>query len=107
MNIDRSFAKSIIDDMTDICKIFGNKSVTFYSNDDKARVPLGMAAANKQSPILTHLDYKVKLPDHTFSIGDRHKLIPSVYANCVIDEFGKLTYSGNTCILLTLSLLGS
>ena len=33
-------------------------------------------AANKQSPLLMHVEYKVKLPD--WVIASRHKLIPSV-----------------------------
>jgi hypothetical protein len=28
------------------------------SQDDKARVPIGLPAARKQAPLLTHLDYK-------------------------------------------------
>ena len=31
-----------------------------------------------------HLEYKVRLLDHDFPIGTRHKLIPSVYAQCNI-----------------------
>ena len=30
------------------------------SNDDKARVPLGLTAANLQASILMHIEYKVK-----------------------------------------------
>ena len=34
------------------------------SNDDKARVPLGLTAASLQAPLLMHMEYKVKLMDH-------------------------------------------
>ena len=49
----------------------------FLSQNDKARVPLGLPAARKQAPLLMHLDYKISLPDHDFVIASGHKLIPS------------------------------
>jgi len=51
-NIDRMFAKSFCDDMFEVCKLFGPKAVLFMSNDDKARIPLGLAAANLQARCL-------------------------------------------------------
>ena len=92
------FAKSFCDDMLSLDPLFGPNAMTFLSNDDKARVPLGLAAANKQSPILMHLEYKVRLNDHDFVVGGRHKLIPSVYAECNLLQNGKVSYSGNTFI---------
>ena len=47
-----------------------------------------------------HIDYKVRLPDHNFVVGPRHKIIPSVYGVCNILESGKVSYSGNTFIRL-------
>lgn len=35
------------------------------SQDDKARVPLGITAANKHRPILMHMEYRHSLPDHS------------------------------------------
>ena len=92
------FAKSICDDMQSLDPLFGPDAMTFLSNDDKARIPLGLAAANLQSPILMHLEYKVRLNDHDFVVGGRHKLIPSVYAECNLLQNGKVSYSGNTFI---------
>ena len=51
-NIDRMFAKSFCDDMQGLEPLFGPEPLLYLSNDDKARVPLGLAAANVQSPIL-------------------------------------------------------
>jgi hypothetical protein len=48
---------------------------------------------------LMHLEYKVILPDHDLVIALRHKLIPSVYAACVIKD-GCLGYSGPTLIAI-------
>ena len=85
-----------MDDLFDVCVLFGAKSVMVLSIDDKARVKLGLAAASLQSPILMRLDYKVRLPDHSFVVGERHSLIPSVYGVCDINEKGRLTYSDDT-----------
>lgn len=72
----------------------------FYS---KARVPIGLTAANKQAPLLMHVDYRVMLPDHDWVVAERHKLIPSVYGIMKIKSklMGKpeaVTYSGPTFI---------
>ena len=85
-NKDRMFAKSYMDDLINVCKFFGPQSVLFLSNDDKAGVLLGLAAASLQAPILMHMEYKVRLPDHNFVLGPRHALIPSVYGVCEIKE---------------------
>lgn len=64
----------------------GPGMVNFISQDDKARIPLGLAAANKQNRILMHLEYRVTLPDHDWVVAEKHKLIPSVYAICTVEE---------------------
>ena len=97
-NFDRIFAKSFMDDLFDVCVLFGPKSVLVLSIDDKARVKLGLAAASLQSSVLMNVDYKVQLPDHSFVVGERHSFIPSVYGVCDINEKGCLTYCGNTLI---------
>jgi hypothetical protein len=63
-----------------IASLLGPKDCFFLSQDDKAKVNIGLVAANKQSPIIMHLDYRIKLPDHDFVIAAGHKLIPSIYA---------------------------
>ena len=87
----------------DIC--FSEQTIKFssliylppsLSNDDKARVPPGLAAASLQAPILMHLEYKVRLPDHTFVVASRHTLIPSVYGLCEVRQNGDLSVSGDT-----------
>ena len=57
----------------------------------KARIALGFAAASLQSPILMHLDYHVRLPDHDFVIGQKHKLISFVYGVCEVSTKGKVS----------------
>ena len=80
--------------------LFGSSNVFYLSQDDKARVPIGIPISKKQTAILMHLEYKVNLPDHDFPIGERHKLIPSVYAACFIQTDEKIGNSGPTYIAI-------
>ena len=96
---DAHFAAATVCYLKDLAVIMGQKCVFFLSQDDKARVPLGLAAANKQSPILMHLEYTVQLPDHDWVIAERHKLIPSVYAACIVKP-ENVSYSGPTAIYI-------
>ena len=41
-------------------------------------MPIGITAANKQAPLLMHVDYKATLLDHDSVVAGGHKLIPSV-----------------------------
>lgn len=100
---DKYFCFASIRHVEELASILGPDEVLFLSQDDKARVPIGMAAAVKQSPLLMHLEYRVKLPDHNWVVANRHKLIPSVIAGIVIKPNGNgdpkaVTYSGPTFI---------
>ncbi|GBP03281.1 Centromere-associated protein E [Eumeta japonica] len=64
--------------------------------DDKVRMPLGITAANAQTPILMHLDYHINLQDHDFVVAEKHKLIPFVYAGIVIKKDSEV--SRHTCL---------
>lgn len=51
------------------------------------------------------MEYRVKLPDHDWVVGSRHKLIPSVYAIITVNKNGggetdAVTYSGPTFIAI-------
>jgi len=77
--------------------------VCFISQDDKARVPIRLTAANKQNPLLMHVEYRVSLPDHDWVVDTGHKLIPSVYTGIQIQSNGlgnqeAVGYSGPTYI---------
>ncbi len=50
--------------------------VFFLSQDDKCKVPIGLPAAKLQAPMLMHLDYRVRLPDHDWTVAPRHQLTP-------------------------------
>ncbi|GBP38729.1 hypothetical protein EVAR_22378_1 [Eumeta japonica] len=104
---DGTLCTATIRNLEYLAPILGPDQVFFLSMDDKARVALGITAANAQAPILMHLDYRVKLPDHDFVVAEKHKLIPSVYASIVIKKNegneGKpeaVTYSGPTYVAI-------
>ena len=113
------FAKSFMDDLNSIPKIFGAEVCQFLSNDDKAKCPLGLAAAKIQSPILMHMEYKVHLPDHDFVVASRHHLTPlfilyvtlmtvvmlSIMEILILElEMGSLSRLPHTLICMTLRL---
>ena len=77
--------------------LFDDNHVFFLSQDDKARIPLVLPISKKQTAILMHLEYKVMLTDHDFPIGEKHKLIPSVYAVC-LKKHGEVSFNGPTFI---------
>lgn len=66
--------------------MMGPDATFFLSQDDKARVPLGLPASQKHVRMAMHLQYRVSLPDHDWVVAERHKLIPSVYAGCIVGE---------------------
>ena len=94
-NPDWWFASATMHHVEDFAILMGAENVAFLGKDDKALIPLGIPAANKQTPILMSMEYPVTLPDHTFVVASKHKLIPSIFASREIKESG-LTYSGPT-----------
>lgn len=89
---DTRFAAASITTLDELASFFGPEYVARLSQDDKARVPLGITAANRQGPLLMHLDYRVRLPDHDFTVAKGHKLIPSVYAGIFSSLFSILQH---------------
>ena len=95
---DGHFATATIRYIRDLASIFGNDCVFFLSQDDKCKVPLGLPAARVQAPMLMHLDYRIRLPDHDWTVAPKHQLTPSVYAACLLSKDGDLGYSGPTYV---------
>ena len=62
----------------ELASLFGPALTSFVGQDDKAHVPIGITAVNKQAPLLMSVKYKVQLPDHDFVITTKHKLTPTV-----------------------------
>ncbi|KAG5889612.1 hypothetical protein JTB14_024033 [Gonioctena quinquepunctata] len=104
-HLDSNFAETSIHYLENIASILGPDQVFFISQDDKARVPIGVTAANKQAPLLMHMEYRIKLPDHDWVIAERYKLIPSVYAgikitSSMLGQPQAVGYSGPTYIAI-------
>lgn len=100
---DGEFCTATIRSLESLASLLGPQQVFVLSQDDKARVPIGLPAVKSQSPLLMHMEYRVLLPDHDWVVAERHKLIPSVYAGVNVDPdgFGKeeaVGYSGPTHI---------
>ena len=72
----------------------------FLSQDEKAKIPIGLPISNKQTALLIHFDHKISLPDHDFPIGEQHISIPSVNASCLKKKVGSIGYSGPTNIAI-------
>ena len=75
----------------ELATILGPAEVTFHSQNDKAKVPIGLTAASKQSPMFMHMKYQVTLPDHGFVVAPKHKLIPSVIGDMKLVKSKDLT----------------
>ncbi|XP_044594835.1 uncharacterized protein LOC123272182 [Cotesia glomerata] len=100
---DALFCTSTIRSLESLASLLGPDQVIFLSQDDKARVPIGITAANHQAPFLMSMEYRVRLPDHDWVVAERHKLIPSVIAGCKISPKGMgdpsaVSYSGPTYV---------
>ena len=100
LHVDSHFAFASVKHARELAGLFGGENCFFLSQDDKARVPIGLPISKKQSIMLMHMEYKVQLPDHDFPIGENHKLIPSVYAACLPDKQipEQVGYSGPTFV---------
>ena len=86
------FARASIRSLEELAAILG-----FYSRDDKAKVRIGLTAANKQAPMLMHMEYQVTLPDHDFVLTPKQKPIPSVIGYMKIVKSKDLTNDAVTC----------
>lgn len=99
--LEGKFARATHESLLQLFSWLGPHEVACISQDDKAKVPIGLPAANKQSTVVMNMEYQIRLPDHDFVIAAGHKLTPSVIAGLVISE-GKLDnavgYSGPTYI---------
>ena len=95
-HVSTKFARSSIKALKEIATILGLEEVVFHSMDDKAKVPIRITVAEKQTPLLMHMEYQVTLTDHDFVVGSRHKLIPSVVGDMKVVKSKHLTNDGVT-----------
>ena len=79
------FARASIRSLEELAEILSPAEMTFYSRDEKAKFPFGLTAANKQAPMLMHMEY------HDFVVAAKHKLIPSVIGDMKLVKSKDLT----------------
>lgn len=100
------FHAATLSHLEELSSILLSNEVCFLSQDDKARVPIGLTAENKQAPLLMHMEYRVTLPNHDYVVTSKHKVIPSVYAGIqILKKNGRgkpetVSYSGPTYIAI-------
>ncbi|KAF2902872.1 hypothetical protein ILUMI_03314 [Ignelater luminosus] len=94
---DTHFCAGQIKHIRDLAELLGPQAVNVLSVDDKARVPLGLPAAQKQAPILMRYERQILMPDHDYPIAKGLKLIASVIGILCFKDW-KVSYSGPTCI---------
>ena len=66
---------------------------------------LGVVAAKRQTAMVMHVDYQVRLPSHDYAVASKHYFIPSVYSFLTIlpssiGQKNAVTYSGPTGVFL-------
>lgn len=83
---DWNHARCSIEHCRELGSLFGNEAVAVVSQDDKCRVKVGLPAVERQVPILMPTGKRIRFDDHSFPVGPKHKLIPSVYAGLTIEE---------------------
>ena len=81
---DANFTFSTKEYLKSIAPLSGPDCVFVFSVDGKAKVPIGVTAAKLQPPMVLHMTYELRLPDHDFAKATKHKLTLSVYAACEI-----------------------
>ncbi|KAF2891163.1 hypothetical protein ILUMI_15009 [Ignelater luminosus] len=94
---DTHFCAGQIKHIRDLAELLGPQAVNVLFVDDKARVPLGLPAAQKQAPILMRYERQILMPDHDYPVAKGLKLIPSVIGVLCFKDW-KVSYSGPTCI---------
>ena len=77
-----------------ISEMFPAKLVLSISEDDQAKVLLGLTISKKKTVILMYLKYKVTLSGHSFPAGSQYKFISSVMAASLKRDRKKIGYIG-------------
>ena len=96
---DRQFAAEGFKSSMQLIEFIGPHAGVFLSQDDKATVAMGITAAKRQTSMVMNINYRVRLPDHDFPKGSRHKLVPSVIGECQVNINWSHSYKSNHIIL--------
>ena len=105
LNVDAYFTFPIKRQKRDIVSLFGSLNIFVFSSDDKAKVSIGITSVTKQAPLIMHVTYEIRLPDHDSVKATKHKLTTSLHAAYEIKSPSsradpRTTYSGPTYIAI-------
>ena len=78
-------------------------SAIYLTIDNKAKVPVGVNCATKQTPLMMQLRNEVRLNDHSIAVGPGHKLDLNVYLvskvnKTMINDATAVKYSGDVAV---------
>ncbi|GES95215.1 uncharacterized protein LOC106141435 [Rhizophagus clarus] len=76
------------------------QDVLIISQDDKAKVPFGMAAVERTFKIIQTTNEPVSVPDHDFFKAAKHKLVLSVYLLINPSDMNDSLHSGKVRIFI-------
>lgn len=51
-------AMTTINHIDELASLLGPHEITYISQDDKAKIPVGLPAVAKQAPLLMHMEYR-------------------------------------------------
>lgn len=57
-HVDSKFAMTSINHIDELASLLGPYETTYISQDDKAKIPIGLPAVAKQAPLLIHMEYR-------------------------------------------------
>ncbi|CAF3854357.1 unnamed protein product [Rotaria sordida] len=96
---DCHFVCASLQHIKDLAGTFGNECVFYVIQDRKSSVRIGRPSARGHSPFILHLDYQISTTNSTpVPPTITHQLKPTVYASCVIDDTGLVSFAGPTYI---------
>ncbi|GET56001.1 hypothetical protein GLOIN_2v1783204 [Rhizophagus irregularis DAOM 181602=DAOM 197198] len=75
---DGHYCLASVKDARQFAETFPENSI-IISQDDKAKVPLGIPAVGRTFSTVQSQNQPVSISDHDFPVSSKHKLIPSVY----------------------------
>jgi hypothetical protein len=77
--MDEHYCRASVKQLKDIASYLVPDVCVLISQDDKAKIPLGVAAVSRTFHCFQSISSPLTVPDHDFPIANKHKIIPSFY----------------------------
>ncbi|CAG8641988.1 30528_t:CDS:2 [Gigaspora margarita] len=98
-HIDEHYCLQMVKDAKQFASAFASYSV-IISQDDKAKVSLGILAVGRIFKNIQIAHELVEVPDHDFPKGSKQKLIPSVYLTIDLEDSNDSLHNGQLLIFI-------